>query len=87
MKKLFACSTLFIFMSSSAFAIVLKQRHEGPSELTANEEVTEYFPESRWGQGPQKVTKELVYRQHPELKKFDEEQEEARNLATNRAVE
>jgi hypothetical protein len=28
---------------------------------------TAYYPESRWGQPPAKITKELVYLQYPQL--------------------
>ena len=75
MKKTIVCM-LFALASVSSFADTYRQRHEGPSILKAEaQEPVAAYPESRWGQAPAKVTKEMIYAQHPHLKAFDEAKE------------
>jgi hypothetical protein len=62
MKITNLCIILSAIFLNSAFASeekVVTQFNQAPE--------VQYYPESSWGQAPVKVTKELIYRQYPDL--------------------
>ena len=70
-SKIILISGLGLLFSSFALADGYYQPKSQPAADSARPTVHEsnvaFYPESRWGQPPAAVTKELVYLQHPEL--------------------